>query len=86
MQYQGHADFPQGGELLRLMAVYFAAFPDGRTRASDPETVYVRVKPTWVRYSNFNRSPPALVAVIRFGGDRFSGMAFAGFEDRFTLF
>jgi hypothetical protein len=60
VQYEGLADFPQGHELRRLQEVYFAAFPDGRQRQSWPGLVYVRTKPTWIRYSDFNRTPPEI--------------------------
>jgi hypothetical protein len=58
VQYQGVVDLPVGEELERLKAVYFAAFPEGRTRERWPGLVYVRAKPAWVRYSDFNRAPP----------------------------
>ena len=60
-QYEGIADEPQGPELERVKAAYFARWPDGRTRASWPGLVYVRVRPTWIRYSDFNRVPPLVV-------------------------
>ncbi len=57
VQYEGLADEPTNGELERLKTVYFAQFPDGRDRQKWPGLVYVRVRPTWIRYSDFNRSP-----------------------------
>jgi len=53
VQYEGVADFPAGAELERLKQAYFAAFPSGPTRHLLPGITYVRVKPTWVRYSDF---------------------------------
>jgi general stress protein 26 len=61
VQYEGIADEPSGGELDRLKQVYYAAYPDGPIRASWPGLVYVRVRPTWVRYSDFNQDPPEIV-------------------------
>ena len=58
VQYQGVVDMPVGEELERLKAVYFAAFPEGRVRERWPGLVYVRATPSWVRYSDFNRTPP----------------------------
>jgi hypothetical protein len=58
VQYEGEADFPTGEELKRLKKVYFAAFPDGPARQAWPGIAYVRTKPLWVRFSNFNVSPP----------------------------
>ena len=60
VQYEGVADFPAGAELERLKQVYFSAFPDGPTRLSWPGITYVRVKPVWVRYSDFRAEPPVI--------------------------
>jgi general stress protein 26 len=61
VQYEGVADFPSGAELERLKQVYYAAFPDGPTRLSWPGITYVRVKPRWVRFSNFKVDPPTIL-------------------------
>jgi general stress protein 26 len=61
VQYEGTADEPAGGELERLKELYFARFPDGRDRAAWPGLVYVRVTPTWIRYSDFSAEPPEIV-------------------------
>lgn len=54
VQLEGIADLPTGDELERLRACYFVAFPDGRDRLRDwPTLTYVRVRPTWARYSDF---------------------------------
>src|SRR4051812_19315325 len=58
VQYEGLADEPRGDELARLKSVYFAAWPDGVERETWPALVYVRVRPTWIRYSDFNERPP----------------------------
>ncbi|MEP6872106.1 MAG: pyridoxamine 5'-phosphate oxidase family protein [Anaerolineaceae bacterium] len=60
LQYEGAADFPSGAELERLKLVYYSAFPDGPTRLSWPGITYARVKPRWVRLSNFTVEPPAI--------------------------
>jgi general stress protein 26 len=60
VQYEGIADLPTGAELEGLKQVYFAAFPDGPARLSWPGITYIRVKPAWVRYSDF-RSEPAII-------------------------
>lgn len=65
LQYEGLADEPSGTELERLKERYFAAFPDGRERESWPGLVYVRVRPTWIRYSDYNRSPPEILELDR---------------------
>jgi hypothetical protein len=52
-QIEGVADEPRGAELERLKAVYFGVFPDGVDRLAWPGITYVRVRPSWVRFSDF---------------------------------
>jgi hypothetical protein len=61
VQYEGIADEPVGPELERLKELYFSRFPDGRERQRWRGLVYVRARPTWIRYSDFNRTPPEIV-------------------------
>jgi hypothetical protein len=61
VQYEGVADQPSGAELDRLRKVYYAAYPDGPDRLGWPGLIYVRTRPTWVRYSDYNRHPPEIV-------------------------
>ncbi len=60
-QYQGVADEPAGADLERLKELYFARFPDGRDRQSWPGLIYIRARPQWIRYSDFNRVPAEIV-------------------------
>ena len=53
VQIEGVADFPKGDELERVCECYFAAHPDGRERLAWPGIAHVRVRPVWVRYSEF---------------------------------
>jgi hypothetical protein len=61
VQYEGVADEPTGGELARLREVYFRRFPDGRDRLAWRGLIHVRVRPRWLRFSDFNQSPPVIV-------------------------
>jgi general stress protein 26 len=61
VQYEGTADEPIGDELERLKRIYFGRFTDGPERQSWPGLIYVRVKPTWIRFSNFSAQPPEIV-------------------------
>jgi general stress protein 26 len=61
VQYEGIADEPTGAELERLKADYYAVFPDGPSRLSWPGLMYVRVRPTWLRYSDYTANPPEIV-------------------------
>jgi hypothetical protein len=60
LQVDAVADFPQGEELERLKAAYYAAFPDGPSRLSWPGLVYVRARPVWARLSDFTVVPPII--------------------------
>ena len=61
VQFEGVADEPVGAELERVKQAYFAVWPDGPSRASWPGLTYFRVRPTWIRFSNFNHAPPRIV-------------------------
>ena len=65
VQYEGPADQPAGPELERLKQAYFAVYPDGVSRAHWAGLIYVRVKPEWIRYSDYNRNPPEIVEFAR---------------------
>jgi len=57
-QIDGIADEPRGAELERLKSFYFERFPDGRERQKWPGLTYIRIKPTWIRFSDFSMKPP----------------------------
>ena len=61
VQYEGIADEPTGVELERIKQAYYSVYPDGRDRLSWPGIMYVRVRPTWLRYSDYNIDPPQIV-------------------------
>ena len=65
VQYEGIADEPTGPDLDRLKATYFAAWPDGPSRANWPGLTYLRLRPTWIRYSDFNQNPPLITEFTR---------------------
>jgi general stress protein 26 len=65
VQYEGVADEPTGAECERLKAVYYAVFPDGPSRLGWPGLIYVRVRPTWIRYSDYNRDPPEIIELTQ---------------------
>jgi len=64
-QIEGLADEPRGADLERLKAVYFKRFPDGRERLKWPGLTYIRVRPAWIRYSDFSRKPPEITVFHR---------------------
>jgi hypothetical protein len=61
VQLEGVTDEPEGADLARLLELYFARFPEGRERQSWPGITYLRVTPTWLRYSDFSVDPPEIV-------------------------
>jgi pyridoxine/pyridoxamine 5'-phosphate oxidase len=66
VQLEGTADEPRGEELDRLKRVYFDRFPDGVARQSWPGITYFRVRPTWIRFSDFRGAAPT---IVEFAGD-----------------
>lgn len=61
VQYEGVADEAAGADLKRVKEIYYSAFPDGPNRANWPGLIYIRVRPRWIRYSDYNQSPPEIV-------------------------
>jgi pyridoxine/pyridoxamine 5'-phosphate oxidase len=61
VQYEGEATEPKGTDLHQLKELYFQSFPDGRQRLSWPGLIYFRARPLWIRYSDYNKSPPEIV-------------------------
>ena len=61
VQYEGVADEPDGAERERLTEAYYGVYPDGRDRLSWPGLTYFRVRPQWIRYSDFGQPTPLIV-------------------------
>ncbi|MGA2479918.1 MAG: pyridoxamine 5'-phosphate oxidase family protein [Spirochaetia bacterium] len=61
VQYEGVVDKPEGAELERLKNIYYARFPTGRLRLSWPGITYLRARPTWIRYRDFNKVPATIL-------------------------
>lgn len=60
VQYQGDAREPSETELAKCQEVYFKKWPDGPSRLTWPGITYFVVRPTWIRYSDFDQSPPLI--------------------------
>ncbi len=65
VQYEGIAIEPADPELEHYREAYFAAWPDGSSRLTWTDLTHFAVKPLWVRYSDFDQSPP-LIVELRF--------------------
>lgn len=70
VQVEGVVDVPSGDELLEYQKHYFAILPDGRRRSKLPGITYFRVRPRWLRYSDYNVTPPL---IVQFEGAALSG-------------
>jgi hypothetical protein len=60
VQYEGEAEELKTPELERYQESYFKVWPDGRARMSWPGIVYFVARPKWIRYSDFDQSPPLI--------------------------
>jgi pyridoxine/pyridoxamine 5'-phosphate oxidase len=60
VQLEGVATEPKGQDLKRYQEKYFAFWPDGVARASWPGIAYFVVRPRWIRYSDYDQSPPLI--------------------------
>jgi hypothetical protein len=63
VQLEGLADEPRGDELARLLQLYFKRFPDGRERQGLADITYWRIRPTWIRFSDFSVEPAHIVEI-----------------------
>jgi hypothetical protein len=61
LQIEGIADEPTGAERERLVSVYLQKYPEGRDRQKWTGLTYVRVRPTWLRYSDFRPASQRIV-------------------------
>lgn len=60
-QLEGRAEITKGAGPAQT--TYFATFPDGPERAAWPDLVYVTVRPTWLRITDFAGPAPVVVDV-----------------------
>ncbi len=58
VQVEGWAAVLAGDELAACKQVYFAVWPDGRERERWPDIAYIRVRPRWLRFSDYGTTPP----------------------------
>jgi pyridoxine/pyridoxamine 5'-phosphate oxidase len=58
IQFEGIAEELAGEALEKYQPIYFAAFPDGPQRQSWPGITWFVVRPTWIRYCDYDQRPP----------------------------
>jgi hypothetical protein len=51
----------EGKAVAAAKEIYFRRWPDGRTRESWPNITYFKLRPRWIRHSDFSRPPPRIV-------------------------
>ena len=61
VQLEGTARPVSSTELGRYHEAYFRRFPDGSARLKWEGIAYFVITPRWIRYSDFNQSPPEIV-------------------------
>jgi len=60
VQIEGIADVPGGDDLAACKQAYFAVWPDGRERETWDHIIWIRVRPRWLRFSDFGVTPPRI--------------------------
>jgi pyridoxine/pyridoxamine 5'-phosphate oxidase len=63
VQFEGTARELLGEQRTRYLEVYFAVWPECRSHLAWPATAYFLVKPTWIRFSDYDQSPPLIEEV-----------------------
>jgi PPOX class probable F420-dependent enzyme len=53
VQIEGVADVLCGDDRERCLAAYVEQYPDGRQRAASDHIAQIRVRPRWLRYSDY---------------------------------
>ncbi|MEZ5404429.1 MAG: pyridoxamine 5'-phosphate oxidase family protein [Bryobacteraceae bacterium] len=66
VQYEGIATEPSGPELDALLERYFGRFADGSDRRKLIDIAYFLVRPSWIRWSDYDADPPEVVEFTEF--------------------
>jgi uncharacterized protein YhbP (UPF0306 family) len=64
LQYDGIVDQPEGVALDRLRSLYISRFPEKDSHQYWPGNSYFRVRPFWIRFSDYD--PPRRIEEYRF--------------------
>jgi hypothetical protein len=59
-QFEGHATEPNGPDLKSYQEMYFTVWPEGRAHLNWPGIAYFVVRPRWIRYSDYDQTPPII--------------------------
>ena len=63
VQFEGIAIEPNGPDLKRYQEIYFTVCPEGRAHLNWPYIAYFVVRPRWIRYSDYDQTPPVIEEV-----------------------
>jgi pyridoxine/pyridoxamine 5'-phosphate oxidase len=66
VQYEGKAEQLLSPELEHYQEIYFQVWPECREHMEWPGIAYFVVRPTWIRYSDFNQNPPFIHEISEF--------------------
>lgn len=61
VQYEGEARELAPPELAGYQDIYFDAWPECRAHLTWLGITYFAVRPSWIRFSDFDQAPPAIV-------------------------
>lgn len=61
VQYDGEARELAPPALAVYQDIYFDAWPECRAHLTWPGITYFAVRPSWIRFSDFDQAPPAIV-------------------------
>jgi general stress protein 26 len=61
LQLEGEAEELEGEALAAAKEIYFRKWPDGREREAWPNITYFKIRPRWIRHSDFSQPPPRIV-------------------------
>lgn len=67
VQMEGQVDEPTGRDREEILQVYLAVFPDGVGRLSWRGITHFRLRPSWVRYTDFDARPEPFVLELSAG-------------------
>ena len=50
----------RGQTLKRYQEIYFGVWPEGQAHLKWPDIAYFVVRPRWIRYSDYDQTPPVI--------------------------
>lgn len=61
IQYEGTAQLIESGEPFhQAEKIYFTDHPEAQEFKGLPETVFIKITPTWIRLSDYSVTPPRI--------------------------